>query len=95
VNDMSRDPLQQPESGRRGKGGRGVERRFEGKTLAALAVGVLIIVLAVANSQKVEVDLLVTTAHISLVIVIVIAILFGFVLGNLVRRRSHRGGGRR
>ncbi len=67
-----------------------VDRKFETKTLAAIAVAVLLIVFAIANNQKVEVHFLVATADTPLVIVIVIAFLLGFILGNLVRRRSHR-----
>jgi uncharacterized integral membrane protein len=89
---MPSDPLQQPETGRRrGKPKSDVDRRFQGKTLGALAIGVLIIAFAVANSQKVQVHFLVTTAHISLVIVIVIAMVLGFALGMLVSRRARRG----
>jgi uncharacterized integral membrane protein len=91
---MSSDPLKDPARSagrrRRRKDGLDVDRRFEAKTLVALAVGVLIIAFAVANNHDVKVDFLVTTANTPLVIVIVIAMLLGFVLGNLMRRRTHR-----
>jgi uncharacterized integral membrane protein len=91
---MSTEPRNDPgkaQRGRRGrKGGMDVDRRFEAKTLTALAIGVLIIAFAVANNHRVEVDFLVTTAQTPLVIVIVVAMLLGFTLGVLVRRRTHR-----
>jgi uncharacterized integral membrane protein len=63
---------------------------FEAKTLVALLIGVLLIAFAVANSQKVEVDFLVTTAEVPLVIIIVISVLLGAVLGAFTAYRSHR-----
>ena len=91
---MSSDPLKDPartgRGRRRRKDGMEVDRGFESKTLAALVVGVAIIAFAVANNHDVKVDFLVTTTNAPLVIVIVIAMLLGFVLGNLLRRRTHR-----
>jgi uncharacterized integral membrane protein len=89
---MSSDPPQQSKPGRSrgGKGKMDVDRRFEAKTIAAIILGVVIIAFAVANSQKVQVHFIVATAHWPLVLVIVISILVGFLLGNLVRRRTHR-----
>ena len=92
---MSSDPVKDPARPaggrrRRRKDGLEVDRGFEAKTLAALLVGVVIIAFAIANNHDVKVDFLVTTANTPLVIVIVIALLLGFVLGNLVRRRTHR-----
>jgi uncharacterized integral membrane protein len=66
------------------------DRGFEAKTIAALLIAVLLVAFAVANSQKVEVDFLVTTADVSLVIVIVISVLLGAALGALTVMRSHR-----
>jgi uncharacterized integral membrane protein len=66
------------------------DRSFEAKTLAALLLGGLLIAFAVANSQDVEVDFLVTTSDTPLVIVIAIAVLVGVVFGALFHRRSHR-----
>ena len=90
---MSSDPLKdpaRPAGRRRRKDGMEVDRGFEAKTLAALLVGVLVIAFAVANNHDVKVDFLLTTTNTPLVIVIVITLLLGFVLGNLVRRRTHR-----
>ena len=66
------------------------DRRFESKTLAALVLAALLIAFAVANSQKVEVDFLVTTTDVPLVIVILIGVLLGSVLGAVAHWRSHR-----
>ena len=87
---MASDPLKDPAQRGRGAGGAKVDRRLEAKTVAALAVAALIIAFAVANSQKVEVHFLAFTTDTPLVVVILIALVLGFVLGNLVRRRSHR-----
>jgi uncharacterized integral membrane protein len=86
---MSTDPLQQSKPGKP-RGGKEVDRRFQSKTIAAIVVGVVIIAFAVANSQKVEVHFIVTTAHVPLVLVIVISILLGFIFGQLTHRRMHR-----
>src|SRR5437762_2977596 len=91
ASDRVRDPARPADGGRRRrKGGMEVDRGFEVKTLAAIAVGVLIIAFAIANNHQVKVDFLVTTTDAPLVVVIVIALLLGFILGNLVRRRTHR-----
>jgi uncharacterized integral membrane protein len=79
-----------PQTGAHEPPRRGPVRMPGAKTLAALAVAALIIVFAVANSQKVEVDFLVATTHTPLVVVIVISLLLGFAFGNLMQRRSHR-----
>ena len=70
------------------------DRGFEAKTVAALVIAVLLVAFAVANSQKVEVDFLVTTSEVPLVIVILIGILRGAVLGAVTPGRSHRRIGR-
>ncbi|HSD78130.1 MAG TPA: LapA family protein [Solirubrobacteraceae bacterium] len=87
---MASDPLKDPARRGRGAGGAQVDRRFDVKTVAALAVAALIIALAVANRQQVEVHFLAFTTDTPLVVVILIALVLGFVLGNLVRRRSRR-----
>jgi uncharacterized integral membrane protein len=66
------------------------DRGFEAKTVAALVIAALLVAFAVANSQKVEVDFFVATAHTPLVIVIVISVLLGAALGALTAYRSHR-----
>ena len=87
-------PLEEPAAGRdrparRGKGAK-PDRGFESKTLAALVLGALLVAFAVGNSQKVEVDFLVTTTDVPLVIVILIGVLLGAVLGAFAHWRSHR-----
>jgi uncharacterized integral membrane protein len=80
------EPARQPARATRKK----PDRAVESKTLAALVLAGLLVVFAVANSQKVEVDFLVTTTDVPLVIVILIAILLGAVLGAITHWRSHR-----
>jgi uncharacterized integral membrane protein len=97
---MPTDPLQQTPSQAAGTGARpprpkgrqraDVDRRFEAKTVAAIVVGILIIVFALINRQKVEIHFVIATAHTPLVVAIVISFLLGLALGYLVRRRSHR-----
>ena len=86
-------PLEEPAGHERPaprKKGPKPDRGFEAKTLAALVLAALLTAFAVANSQKIEVDFLVTTADVPLVIVILIAVLLGAVLGAFVHWRSHR-----
>jgi uncharacterized integral membrane protein len=86
-------PLEEPAGGERPaprKKGAKPDRRFESKTLAALVLAALLIAFAVANSQKVEVDFLITTTDVPLVIVILIGVLLGAVLGATAHWRSHR-----
>ena len=76
-----------PEVGRSGRASRPSaagkpDRKAEAKTLGAIGVAVLLIVFAVVNSQKVEVDFLVVTTHTPLVVALVVAMLLGFVLGQ-------------
>jgi uncharacterized integral membrane protein len=66
------------------------DHAFEARTGVAVLIAVLLVAFAVANSQKVEVDFLVTTAEVPLVIVIVISVLLGAVLGAYTTYRSHR-----
>lgn len=66
------------------------DRSFEAKTLAALLLAVLLVAFAVANSQNVEVDFLVTSADVPLVILVLVSVLLGAVLGAFVHWRSHR-----
>ena len=66
------------------------DRGYEVRTVVALLIAVLLIAFAVANSQKVEVDFLVTTADVPLVIVVVISVLLGALLGAYTTYRSHR-----
>jgi uncharacterized integral membrane protein len=80
------EPARQPARAPRTK----PDRAIESKTLAALVLTGVLVVFAVANSQNVEVDFLVTTTDVPLVIVILIAILLGAVLGAITHWRSHR-----
>ena len=66
------------------------DRGFEAKTLAAVLLVALLIGFAVANSQEVEVDFLVTAADVPLVLVILGALLLGAALGAFAHWRSHR-----
>ena len=66
------------------------DRGFEAKTLAAVLLAALLIGFAVANSQEVEVDFLVTSAGVPLVLVILGALLLGAALGAFAHWRSHR-----
>ena len=86
-------PLEEPAGhdrpAKRAKGAK-PDRKLESKTLAALVLAALLVAFAVANSQEVEVDFLVTTTDVPLVIVILIAVLLGAVLGAVAHWRSHR-----
>ena len=66
------------------------DRGFEAKTLAAVLLAALLIGFAVANSQEVEVDFLVTTADVPLVLLILVSVLLGAMLGAFAHWRSHR-----
>ena len=66
------------------------DRGFEAKTLAAVLLAALLIGFAVANSQNVEVDFLVTTANFPLVLLILGSVLIGAGLGAFAHWRSHR-----
>jgi uncharacterized integral membrane protein len=80
------EPARQPARPTRKK----PDRAIESKTLAALVLMALLIAFAVANSQKVEVDFLVTTADVPLVIAVLIGVLLGAALGAVTLWRSHR-----
>jgi len=88
---MTSDPAQrQTTTPPERKGARRISRRFQAKTLAAIAVAALLIALGIANNQKVEVHFLVGTRDTPLVIVIAIVFVLGFLVGMLIRRRSRR-----
>jgi uncharacterized integral membrane protein len=86
----SRPPLDEPAREPARPTRKKPDRTVESKTLAALVLAGLLVVFAVANSQKVEVDFLVATSNIPLVLIILIAILLGAVLGAITHWRSHR-----
>jgi uncharacterized integral membrane protein len=71
------------------------ERDLKSKTIAALAVAVLLIAFGLSNQDNVPIDWLVGTTDTPLIIVIVVSALLGAVLGGAaVRGRSKRAGSR-
>jgi uncharacterized integral membrane protein len=71
------------------------ERDYLSKTIAALAVAVLLIAFGLSNRDDVPIDWLVTTTRTPLIIVIVVSAGAGAILGGLaVRSRSRRAGSR-
>jgi uncharacterized integral membrane protein len=72
------------------------ERDYISKTIAALAVAVLLIAFGLSNRDDVPIDWLVTTTRTPLIIVIVVSAALGAILGALgVRGRSRRRAGSR
>jgi uncharacterized integral membrane protein len=69
------------------------------KAIVAALVLVLLIVFVIRNSQRVNVDFIVTQGHFRLIWVIVICSILGGIVGYLLgrppRARRHRSGGRR
>ena len=71
------------------------QRDVRSKTIAALAVGVLLIAFGLSNRNDVPIDWLVGTTATPLIIVIVVSALLGAILGAaVVRGRSKRAGSR-
>jgi uncharacterized integral membrane protein len=71
------------------------QRDYLSKTIAAVAVAVLLIAFGLANRNDVPIDWLVTTTKTPLILVIVVSALLGAILGALaVRGRSRRSGPR-
>ena len=71
------------------------ERDYLSKTIAALAVAVLLIAFGLSNRDDVPIDWLVTTTKTPLILVIVVSAVLGAILGGLgVRGRSRRAGPR-
>jgi uncharacterized integral membrane protein len=71
------------------------QRDYLSKTIAAVAVAVLLIAFGLANRNDVPIDWLVTTTKTPLILVIVVSALLGAILGALaVRGRSRRSGAR-
>jgi uncharacterized integral membrane protein len=71
------------------------ERDYLSKTIAAIAVAVLLIAFGLSNRNDVPIDWLVTTTKTPLILVIVVSALLGAILGGLaVRGRSRRSGPR-
>jgi uncharacterized integral membrane protein len=71
------------------------ERDYLSKTIAAIAVAILLIAFGLSNRDDVPIDWLVTTTKTPLIIVIVVSAVLGAILGALgVRRGSKRAGSR-
>jgi uncharacterized integral membrane protein len=67
------------------------ERALASKTIAALAVALLLIAFGVSNNSKVPVDWLVTTTQTPLILVILVSALLGLIIGLLAGRRLTKG----
>jgi len=63
-------------------------RREVARTAGLVAVGVLFILFAVLNLERVSVDWIVGSTHTPLIIVIVVSLLVGIVLTHLAERRA-------
>ena len=71
------------------------QRDYLSKTIAALAVAILLIAFGLSNRDDVPIDWLVTTTKTPLIIVIVVSAVLGAILGGLgVRGRVRRAGSR-
>jgi uncharacterized integral membrane protein len=67
------------------------ERDYLSKTIAAVAVAVLLIAFGISNRDDVPIDWLVTTTKTPLILVIVVSAALGAILGGLAARgRSRR-----
>jgi uncharacterized integral membrane protein len=72
------------------------ERDYISKTIAAVAVAILLIAFGLSNRHDVPIDWLVTTSQTPLIVVILVSAVLGAILGALaVRGRSRKGKGRR
>jgi uncharacterized integral membrane protein len=70
-------------------------RDLTSKTIAAVAVGILLIAFGLSNRDEVPIDWLVGTSDTPLILVIVVSAVLGAILGALaVRGRSKRAGSR-
>jgi uncharacterized integral membrane protein len=71
-------------------------RDLASKTVAAVAVALLLIAFGLSNRNDVPIDWLVGTTATPLIVVILVSAFLGAILGGLaVRRGSRRGGSRR
>jgi uncharacterized integral membrane protein len=72
------------------------ERAYLSKTIAAVAVAILLLAFGLSNRHDVRIDWLVTTTQTSLIVVIIISAVLGAILGALaVRGRSRKAKARR
>jgi uncharacterized integral membrane protein len=69
-------------------GGRPEKEGLSGKWIAAIVAGVLLLIFAIQNSEKVDVDFWVFDAEVRIVSVIVLSAVLGFVIGWFVGRPS-------
>ena len=65
-------------------------RDLTSKTVAAVAVAILLIAFGLSNRDDVPIDWLVGTTDTPLIVVILVSAVLGFVLGGLAVRRSSR-----
>jgi uncharacterized integral membrane protein len=71
------------------------ERDYLSKTVAAIAVAILLIAFGLSNRNDVPIDWLVTTTKTPLIIVIIVSAVLGAILGGLgVRQGAKRSGSR-
>lgn len=77
---MSHDQVEQPPADK-------ADRKERNRRIAALVVGVLIVVFAVVNTDKVKVDWVVTSSSTPLIVVIAVSFLLGLAGGYLLRGR--------
>lgn len=77
---MSHDQVEAPASTK-------ADRKERNRRIAALVVGVIIVVFAIVNTDKVKVDWIVTSSSTPLIIVIAVSFLLGLAVGYLVRGR--------
>ena len=72
------------------------ERNIASKTIAAVAVAILLIAFGLSNRHDVRIDWLVTTTTASLILVIIVSAVLGAILGALlVRGRTKRATAKR
>jgi uncharacterized integral membrane protein len=67
------------------------QRNIASKTIAAVAVAILLIAFGLSNRHDVRIDWLVTTTNASLILVIIVSAVLGAILGAL----AVRGGAKR
>lgn len=77
---MSHDQLEAPVADK-------ADRKERNRRIAALVVGVLIVVFALVNTDKVKVDWIVTSSSTPLIVVIAVSFLLGLAGGYLLRGR--------
>jgi uncharacterized integral membrane protein len=66
------------------------DHKERNRRIAALVVGVLIVIFAVVNTDKVKVSWVVTSTTTPLIVVIVVAMLFGMAIDRMLVRRARK-----